>query len=548
MCSTYVLLLPNVSSPVPTIPTTSGGNSLHAPDWPALRLFNQYRLILLLALAAIYYLSDDQRTLGSRSGELFEILHLAYLVSTLSFILLIRLQSPSVNTLFFLQNYLDIVLIVSLMYSSGGIQSGLGPLLLINLALLSQLSTPRHALLFAAIASLMLIAEELLSKLIVDQNAANFEATALLGTLLFATAWVMSVPLRKLMQRQLVRSTRSRVVLDVEQIAQLNEEIIRELDSGVVVVDRFGSVQLINDTARALLAAEFTPIPIHLRKLCKELVENMHAAELAPTGEQRPFGVASTGQSVLPNFIPLSQGGMLIKLDDHAHIQQQFRQLKLASLGRLSASIAHEIRNPLGAISHAVQLIEESPSLVQNDAELLCVAKRHINRINRIVEDVLQLSNRQQVRNDLVAVDEVVNDFATRFINENAMSADQLQVSTEPAMAHIDPGHLDQVLWNLCTNARLHNQPTEIALKIACWQSERGTTLIDVSDNGKGISDIDKENLFEPFYSTHHAGTGLGLFIIRELCELNKAHIDCIPSNQGAHFRVTLASVQDMAA
>ena len=83
---------------------------------------------------------------------------------------------------------------------------------------------------------------------------------------------------------------------------------------------------------------------------------------------------------------------------------------------------------------------------------------------------------------------------------------------------------------------------------VHCWQTTNGTTVIDVTDNGKGISDIAAENLFDPFYSTHHAGTGLGLYIIRELCELNKATIECIPSIKGAHFMVTLNSTQDMAA
>lgn len=346
----------NVSAPPTAAPANEAAESVHTPDWPALRLFNQYRLLLLLALAAVYYVADNQLAMGSRSGILFEIIHLGYLVATLLFVLLIRLQRPAVTIQFFVQNYLDILFIAGLMYASGGIQSGLGPLLLINLALLSQLSSVRHSLLFAAIATMVVIGEELLSNVLLSDNAeANFEAAAVLGALLFATAWVMSVPLRRLMHQQLVKSSHSRVVLDVRQIAQLNEEIIRELDSGVVVIDKHGYVQLINDTARTLLAAEFLPMPVHLRRLCKELLENLNLSERSPTHEMRPFDIERTGQSVLPQYIPLSQGGMLIKLDDHAHIRKQFQQLKLASLGRLSASIAHEIRNPLGAISHAVQ-------------------------------------------------------------------------------------------------------------------------------------------------------------------------------------------------
>ncbi|MFK7853153.1 MAG: PAS domain-containing sensor histidine kinase [Granulosicoccus sp.] len=521
---------------------------VHAPDWPALRMVNQYRLLILLALAAIYYLSEDQRTLGSRSGDLFEIVHLAYVVATLGFVYLIRLRKPTVHIQFFVQNYLDILLIGGLMYASGGVQSGLGPLLLINLALLSQLTSLRHALLFASIASTVVIGEELLAKLLINGDAANFEATALLGSQLFVIAWIMTVPLRKLMQRQMARSTHSRAVLDVEQIANLNEEIIRELDSGVVVIDNAHNVQLINDTARALLAAEFLSMPVHMKRLCRELMLNLRAFELSPSQESRPFEIISSGVSVLPNYIPLSNGGMLIRLDDHAHIKQQFQQLKLASLGRLSASIAHEIRNPLGAISHAVQLMQESSTLDPKDAELLKIAKRHTSRINRIVEDVLQLSNHQQVRTELLNIDEIIITFAERFRSEHDLNSEQLNVFTEHALGVVDPGHLDQVLWNLCTNAQLHNQAKDISITISCWQAQRGLTIVDVIDNGRGISDIERENLFEPFYSTHHAGTGLGLFIIRQLCELNKAQIECISRDAGAHFRITLSTSQDMAA
>jgi len=530
-------------------PTRVIDNSVsNTPDWSALRLFNQYRLILLIALAAVYYLSDDQRTLGSRSSDLFEILHLAYAVTTLGFVYLIRIQTPSVSTQFFIQNYLDILFIGGLMYASGGMQSGLGPLLLINLALLSQLASVRHSLLFASISTMVVIGEELLTRLLLGPEAVNFESTAVLGSLLFATAWIMSVPLRRLMSRQMVKSSRSRVVLDVEHIAHLNEEIIRELDSGVIVLDSNNNIQLINDTARALLSAEFMVMPQQLRKLCPELLSSLQISERSPTQETRPFAIASTGQTLLPQFIALSKGGMLIKIDDHAHIRKQFQQLKMASLGKLSASIAHEIRNPLGAISHAVQLIQESPTLDPKDADLLLIAKRHTQRINRIVEDVLQLSNRSQVNHELVSVDELVNDFAQRYIEENGLSKNTLTVSATPSRAMIDSGHLDQVLWNLCTNAHVHNQYDALSMHIHCWQSESGTTIVDVTDNGKGISDMDIENLFDPFYSTHHAGTGLGLYIIRELCELNNAKIECVPSEEGAHFRMTLTSSKNLAA
>jgi len=524
-------------------------SSAHVADWPVLRLFNQYRLLMLMALTAVFYMAEDQRALGSRDSELFMTIHLAYLVSALWFVYLIRLRRPSAQSQFFIQCYVDILAISGMMYASGGINSGLGPLLLINIALLSHMTAVRYALLFAAIATSAVLCEELLARFLIDASSANFESTALLGTLLILTAWVISVPLRRLSSRQITEPTHSRVALDVKQIAHLNEEIIRELDSGVIVIDHVGEVQLINDTARTLLSAEFTAIPIPISRLCNDLSIHLKETEMSPTLGTRPFELTGTNQTILPQYIPLSNGGMLIKLDDHAHIRQQYQQLKLASLGRLSASIAHEIRNPLGAISHAVQLIQESDTIDPKDLELLSIAKRHTTRINRIVEDVLQLSNRQRVRLDLIDLRQAIEDFRTRFQTENSLAANAIECDIEPGLhALFDVEHFDQVLWNLCSNARLHNEEANLTITIKCWRAHNGTAVIDIMDNGQGISDIDRENLFEPFYSTHHAGTGLGLFIIRELCDLNKANIECLKHESGAHFRIILSNAQEMAA
>lgn len=522
--------------------------SVHKPDWAALRLLNQYRLLILLALAAIYYLSDTQRLLGFGHPSSFIAVHFAYLLTTVAFVYQHFKQRPGINIQFFVQNYLDILFITALMYVSGGVSSGLGSLLLINIALMSQLCSIRHSLLFAAIASMCVMGEEILSSWAGSSANANLEAAALLGALLFLTAWLTTVPLRRLLSRQLVSPTASRAVLDVRQIAQLNEEIIRELDSGVLVVDRNFNIQLMNDTARMLLAVEFVPMPSNLKKISAELLSNLNESERSPTLQTCAFDIGSTGQTVLPHYTRLSNGGMLIRLDDNTQIRSQFQQLKLASLGRLSASIAHEIRNPLGAISHAVQLIEESSTLGSKDAELLQIARRHTQRINRIIEDVLQLSNRERVNFEMLHIDEAVNLFALRFREENALNGIELKVNTEPCSAMADAGHVDQILWNLCTNACLHNDNEKLQITIHCFDSGYGTLFIDVTDTGKGISDIDRDNLFEPFYSTHQTGTGLGLFIIRELCNLNNASIECMAEERGAHFRVTLNSVQDMAA
>lgn len=513
-----------------------------------MRVFSQYRLFLLLTLAAVYYFSTSQTILGQRDATLFEVAHLGYFVAALGFIYLQRIDRPSARTRLYLQNYLDIVFICIMMYACGGVQSGFGILLIITVALLSQLNTTLYALFFAALACVLVLLEELFAKLLIGEAAVDFQRTAFLCSMLLLVAWLLTVPLRKISARQIPEATNDRAALDVEQIAMLNDEIVRELDSGVLVIDADGQVQLINDTAREFLQCEFAALPIQVNQLCPELQLSLIDAKRRSAGTQ-PFTIDATGTVILPRYIPLSAGGMLVKLDDHALIRKQYQQLKLASLGRLSASIAHEIRNPLGAISHAVQLLQESDALADQDRELLSIAIRHTKRIDRIVEDVLQLSNRKQEHFESIDIGSIVSDFCARFKTENQISDQELSVVSEPnVIAMFDPEHLDQVLWNLCTNARRHNKEQTIKIEISCWQAQAGTAVLDVIDNGVGIPDLQREQLFEPFYSTHHDGSGLGLYIIRELCDLNKAHIECVAREHGAHFRITLSSAQQMAA
>ena len=518
-------------------------------DRPALRLLGQYRLVMLIALAAVYYASEDQRTLGTRDPSLFETIHLIYAVCALAAFPLARAHRPSLQARFYLQSYADLVFIALLAYASGGVQSGLGPWLLVNIALLTHFTTLRHSFLLAAVASLLVLLGEMVSVTRIGDTAADFEHAALLGTLLFVIAWLMSVPVRQLAARQMSEPTEDRARLDIRQISELNEEIVRELDSGVVVVDAVREVLLVNDMARTLLAAEFTALPIPLASLSPSLMANLLENERSSVPDGTPFTVEPTEQSVLPRYIPLSGDGVLIKLDDHAQIRRQFQQLELASLGRLSASIAHEIRNPLGAISHAVQLIEESPGLTPTDAELLSIARRHTTRIDRIVNDVLQLSNRRQVHAVAMDLHEAVSAFAERFRAENGLAVTDLVSRGDPGLHVVfDSGHLDQILWNLCTNARLHNDETSVSIVISCWAERSGTVALEVADDGTGVADIDRARLFEPFYSTHHNGSGLGLYIIRGLCELNRTEIDCVQAERGARFRILFPTVLRGAA
>lgn len=520
-----------------------------APDWPALILISHFRYFVLLVMAGVYYAPEQQGVLGSRDPELFEIVHLFWCVTALAFTYLIRRKQPSAESQLYTQSYFDMLCATVLLYASGGIDSGLGTLLLIGVALLSHLVPPRLALLFAAIGTVMLFSEELVAPSIFPAATPDLERTGILGASLFAAAWLISVPIRRLTARDISVPTIFRAGLDVEQIARLNEEIVQELDSGVLVVDSSGHVQLMNDSARILLAVEFAALPAPLSVIAPELYEDWREYRQIPEQTSHPITMNDTGQIVLPRYSSLSHGGLLLRIEDHSSILAQFQQLRLASLGRLSASIAHEIRNPLGAISHSVQLINESEAITPEDRSLVDVALKHTGRIDKIINKVLEVSNRAPATRETLLLDETLRDFSTRFINERGLDENQIACSVHhSATALADPDQFDQLLWNLCSNALLHNPAADVHIEIEARRTSVGTTTIDIIDNGKGISNTEAVKLFEPFYSTSENGSGLGLFIAREICEANQASIENMPSSTGAHFRMTFSGDGNLAA
>jgi len=517
-------------------------------DWPALRLLNQFRLFVAATLAMVYYAADVATVLGSRDPVLFEIAHLAWFVFGLGFTYLIRRRRPSVQSQLYLQSYADLLCVVTLLYASGGVNSGIAPLLIIGMALVGQLIPSRQSLLFAAIASLVLLSEELLAQYLHGPGAADLERTAIVGASLFTVAWLMGVPVRRLAERKLTVPTRFRAGLDVNQVAQLNEEIVQELDSGVMVIDVNRDVHVMNDAARVLLGAEFTTLPIALVRLCPVLAEDLRSHRQSPLLGCRPLEIGRVGQTVLPRYTPLSRAGTLVRLEDHSHILQQFQQLKLASLGQLSASIAHEIRNPLGALSHAVQLLEEADTLSPADRDLLQVARRQTLRIDRIVTDVLSVSNRSTARPTCVNLAPVLEDFCRHFLAERQLSDDRMQCRVQATdTALFDTEQLNQVLWNLCNNALLHNAGRPVTITLETSLDSHSSLVLDVTDDGAGVSDTTRNRLFEPFFSTCEEGTGLGLYIVRELCAANRASIACEPRSNGARFRITLASADEVS-
>jgi two-component system sensor histidine kinase PilS (NtrC family) len=256
------------------------------------------------------------------------------------------------------------------------------------------------------------------------------------------------------------------------------------------------------------------------------------------------------GTNIRPHFAPLGSGrngGVVIFLEDTSLIAERVQQAKLAALGRLSASIAHEIRNPIGAMSHAGQLLAESPSMGKDEHRLTDIIRLNARRVSQIVESVLALSRREAARPESLQLVPWVEDFAREFVQtlELYEGAVMLMPGRADLEARMDPTHLHQILWNLCDNAVKYASAAAgaIAVELTCGILEpSGRPYLEVADRGPGIKPDKVEQIFEPFYTSQPGGTGLGLYISRELAERNGAALRYQPRpGGGSAFRIVFA-------
>jgi two-component system sensor histidine kinase PilS (NtrC family) len=243
-------------------------------------------------------------------------------------------------------------------------------------------------------------------------------------------------------------------------------------------------------------------------------------------------------------FVPIGrsrQVGAVIFLEDLTRVQSQARQMKLAALGRLVANIAHEVRNPLGSISHAAELLQEEPVINTTTKRLLNIIQDNSRRLDRMVNDVLQLDYGSRAQRESFWVADFVHTFVEQFCQIEKIRAEifAIELKANPRVL-FDRSHLDQVMWNLCRNALRHCKRQEASIRIAvALEDEIGTVKLDVIDDGPGVAPEVRSQLFEPFCTTGAGGSGLGLYIAREVCEANGATLEYVETANGAQFTVS---------
>ena len=341
--------------------------------------------------------------------------------------------------------------------------------------------------------------------------------------------------------------------IDVANLEQVNRLIIQDMQDGVLVVDLNGVVRGHNAQVTRLLGgfgrmrggmrlSEFSSV-LHdyWRRWQEDLTEPLP-----------PFKVDATQRLLRVRLVRIGSGlngGTLIYLEDLGRAQSEAQQMKLAAMGRLTASIAHEVRNPLSAINQAAQLLEEDGLVAPDGTRLMNMIRSNARRIDRIVGEVLQLNRRDRQQPEPVVLSEFMNSLIDEIVQaENMPPGAVIQNVPGDLGVWFDRGHLNQIFWNLVRNAWQHCQKKEGSIRVAARAGYMGDAVIcELADDGPGIPAELRGQIFEPFFTTRPGGTGLGLYIARELADANAATLELLPRSPGAHFRMTLKRVAAIA-
>ena len=514
--------------------------------WRPLEFLNRYRLLIATFFTFIYISGLQFHPLASYDSQLFFFTALLYLCFAIGFIFLLRWQWPGFHTQIYLHVSIDILATVVLMHASGGVGSGLGTLLIIVIVGGSILvSGRRQALFLAAIASLLVLAEVAYDRTVETMLDNSYTQAGILGLTLFITALVAYAFARRIRESEALATRRG---VDLANMAELTEHIIQRMQTGIVVIDNNEQVRLMNESAWHMFGMPSIARNPALEKISSSLVEVFRKWQQQPEMKVPKFAPSTEYHHIVPRFARIGQdknSGVLIFLEDASSVAQRAQQLQLASLGRLTASIAHEIRNPLGAISHAGQLLAESPHLDKHDRRMTRIISDQSQRMNTIIESIMQLGRRDHSRPEVFRLKDFLQRFVHDFMIAHSDEQDQVKVEVNPADIEIrfDATHLQQILTNLCENGLRHSQDYPGCPRVELrggMVHDQQRPFLDVIDHGTGIPADIAEHIFEPFYTTSNMGSGLGLYISRELAECNQANVKYIPvATGGSCFRIS---------
>ena len=452
-----------------------------------------------------------------------------------------KLPLPITQTLFGLLAG-DILFIALLMVAGGSTGAPLPILLFPQLAASGWLLRTQTAFFHAALAAIVLLGLETWRLAGGDIAGTQLFQTALICLGYFAMVGTAVVIGRYTKASEDLAAQRG---IDVANLEQVNRLIIQDMQDGVLVVDLTGVVRGHNAQVTRLLGgfgrmrggmrlSEFsTTLHDYWRRWNEDFSDPLP-----------PFKVDATQRLLRVRLVRIGSGlngGTLIYLEDLGRAQNEAQQIKLAAMGRLTASIAHEVRNPLSAINQAAQLLEEDGSVAPEGQRLLGMIRSNAKRIDRIVGEVLQLNRRDRQQPEVIPLCDFIASIAEEIVQAEGIGAGGVAIEIDNELrVMFDRGHLSQIAWNLVRNAWQHCRREPGSIHITARAGYMGDAVIcELGDDGPGVPAEFRAQIFEPFFTTRPGGTGLGLYIARELCDANGAALELLPRSPGAVFRIT---------
>lgn len=502
--------------------------------WRSLRYFSLYRLVVASVFVLAYALAEVPGKLGSQSSSVFALTASLYLLAAIGFLFVLAHWQRAFNLQLTIQVACDIVALGVIMYASGGAKSGVAIMLVIVVAAAGLVGQGRLTLFYAAMATLAVLGEQTMRMINFNAESEDFLRTGLTCIGFFAAGVTAQLLSRRVVANEMLARQRG---LELADQIRVNEQVVRDMDDGILVVDAAARICLHNPQAAALLMTQL-PGNADLATCSPELAECL-TRRREGEASMEAVRITAGGRQLLARFVPPEEAGKtLIYLQDLGRIQAQAQQIKLAALGRLTANIAHEIRNPLAAINHAAELLAEEQR-AEIRGRLIRIIGDNSGRLNRLVSEILELGRRDRALPESIHLSGFLRQFFEEYSLQDSAARERLQVSADShASVSFDRTHLHRVLENLVTNALRYASGASGSVRIETVPAGPKQVELHVIDDGPGIPPAERGKVFEPFFTTHSTGTGLGLYISKELCEANGAELELLDSPVGAHFRI----------